>query len=153
MILISLCASCASPPRTDSFIRSSYDPDTRLEAVERQIGYLQSKLGVQSYHFNFATPPDKRLVATFIAEMNGEMLPDLSGEFHIPPTDSARGNPGQIWVTFFEPKYQTGASQGPLLELEFQHGRRRSYLHNALRDLSRYAFFLDRQQRERSRVT
>ena len=111
-----LCLTCTQSGKPSTFFQpAGFDADSRVSSLERQIGYMRSKLGFATYEFEFATPEDKKLIATFKAELNGDLVPELSGIYHIPPTGSNPNKKGLISVNFFFPKYQT--PQFPTWEL------------------------------------
>lgn len=89
-----------------------------LNSLARRLQYIQSKLGIESYEFEFATPPDRKLIATFVAKLNGEIVPDLSHVFHIPPADKSEGG-GRISIYFLHSSpYQRNT--GPIWEIHFR---------------------------------
>jgi len=115
-----LSLACAQAGRPSTFFQSAgFDTDSRVNSLTRKIGYLQSKLGVETYEFEFATPKDKKLIATFKAEQNGNPIPELSGIYQIPPTGVNQNSQGWISVTFFHPQYQSQTPQSPSCELSF----------------------------------
>ena len=121
-----LCLSCTQVGRSSAYFQpagSSSDADSRITSLARQFGYLQSKLGFAIYEFEFRTPPDKNLTATFKAELDGQLVPGLSGIYHIPPTGNERG-----WITirFLNPQYQTQTPQSPTWELDISSGAKGS---------------------------
>lgn len=115
-ILSLTCTQACS--RAIFFRPVGFDTDSRINSLGRRIGD-QSKLGISSYEFEFVTPKDKKLIAIFKAELNGSLVPELSGIYHIPPTGSEQTNPGRISVNFFDPQYQTQTPQSPTWELNF----------------------------------
>ena len=89
-----------------------------LNSLERRLGYIQSKLGIESHEFEFATPPDRKLIATFVAKLNGEIVPDLSHVFYIPPSDKSEGG-GRLSIYFLHNSlYQTN-QQDSIWEFHF----------------------------------
>lgn len=115
-----LCLTCTQAGRSSTFFQpAGFDTDSRINSLARKIGDMQSKLGFATYEFEFATPKDKKLIAKFKAELNGDLVPELSGIYHIPPTGSNQNNQGLISVNFFNPEYQTQTPQTPTWELRF----------------------------------
>jgi hypothetical protein len=113
-----LSLTCTPAGRPSAFFRpAGFDTDSRIDSVARQMAYMQSKLGFSTYDFEFATPKDKKLIAKFRAELNGNLVPELSGIYHIPPTGGNQNNQGRISVNFSHPQYQTQTPQSPTWEL------------------------------------
>ena len=98
------------------FFRSA-SPD--LDSLPSEIAYLQSKLGVETYRFKFLIPPHNKLLATFVAALDGEVVPEMSGTYTIPPAEKYQTNEGTIWVNFIHPVFQTKRPQHPTWELHF----------------------------------
>ena len=118
-----LCLTCTQSGRPSTFFQpAGVDADSRINSLARKMGYIQSKLGFAIYEFEFATPKDKKLIATFKAELNGNLVPELSGTYHIPPTGSNPNSQGLISVNFSYPNYQTQSPQPPTWELNFSSG-------------------------------
>ena len=106
-------------------VQHRYNPPTFFQSVGgdlnslgRRLGYIQSKLGIESYEFEFATPPDRKLIATFVAELNGEVVPDLSHIFHIPPSDKSEGG-GWLSIYFLHDSLYQTKQQDPIWEFHF----------------------------------
>ena len=118
--LLAFSLSCSQGSRPSAFFQpGGFDADSRLNSLARKLGYMQSKLGFETYEFEFATPSDKKLVATLKAELNGSPVPELSGIYHIPPTGNHPNDRGWISINFFYPQYQTPTQQLPTWELSF----------------------------------
>lgn len=107
--------------RSGSFFKPvSNDLDSQVDSLRQQLGYVQSKLGMTSYDFDFAIPEGKKLVATFVANMDDKPVPQLSGVFHIPTTDEAPDKKGHLSVVFFHPKYESLSEQSSTCDISFR---------------------------------
>ena len=83
-------------------------PDKHTQVLQRQIGYLKSHMGLRYEEFEYYIPGDKKLIVTMKAEFNGEILPNLSGHFHIPPPkDTKIRNEGLIVIVFYDSPFQS----------------------------------------------
>lgn len=104
------CYSSSSP----YYIRnttSMASPDKHTQALKRRIANLESKMGIHYYEFQYYIPGDRKLIVTMKAGLNGEILPKMSGHFHIsPPTDSKTKNKGLIGIRFYDPPFQSKES-------------------------------------------
>lgn len=112
-ILMVFCLfSCDSPPPhpspyyfqgANSFERAHEHTITLL----RRIGNLEYRMGILYYEFKYYIPDGKKLIVTMKAELNGEILPEMSGRFHIPPPeDSKKRNEGFIGIKYYDPPFQ-----------------------------------------------
>ena len=120
LALAMLFLTCTQAGKPSAFFQpAGFDTDSRINSLRRQMGYMQSKLGLTINDFEFATPKDKKLIATFKAELDGRLVPELSGIYHIPPTGSSQSDQGLLSVCFFYPQYQTQTPQTPTWELFF----------------------------------
>lgn len=120
-----LSLTCTKSGRPSTFFQpAGFDADSRIKSLERQVGYMRSKLGFATYEFEFATPKDKKLIATFKAELDGNLVPELSGIYHIPPTGINQNEEGRIVINFFYPQYQPQPPESPTWELNFSSSGR-----------------------------
>jgi hypothetical protein len=109
------CLTCTRTDRPSAFFQpAGFDADSRMNSLDRKIGYMQSKLGLAIYDFEFVIPKDKNLMVTFKADLDGKLVPELSAIYHIPPTGNQRG---WVSVSFFNPQYQTQPPQSPNWEV------------------------------------
>jgi len=124
LILLVPTGSCVRSQNAQShkgaFFNSGGDLDSKVRSLQRAVGYSQSKLGISAHDFEFGLPQGRKLEATFVAELDGKPVPELSGTWHIPPSDNPDNNVGSISVFFFDPPYNDQAAQSPIWELNFQ---------------------------------
>lgn len=110
-IAFSLFSCNFSSPSSSYYIRntgSMLHPDKHTRVLQRQIGYLKSHMGLRYEEFEYYIPGDKKLIVTMKAKFNGEILPMLSGHFHIPPPgDSKIKNKGLIAIVFYDSPFQS----------------------------------------------
>ena len=110
-----------SPMICASFAPVSIVFDSQVESLKRhlQLGYVQTKQGEGAFNFQFVVPKDQKLLATFVAELDGEVIPNMSWVFHVPSTDKASENKGTISIYFLNPPSKSSTKLLPTLELEF----------------------------------
>lgn len=123
LTLALLSLTCIRVNERATFFRSTgRDTDSRVDSLTRQLQYLQSRLGFTTYEFEFATPRDMKVIATLKAEFKGQVVPDLSGIYTIPPTRQNQIQPDRVTLNFFYPKYQTKANESPEWEFNVKSG-------------------------------
>jgi hypothetical protein len=103
-----------------AFFNSGGDLDSKVRSLQRAVGYSQSKLGIAVHDFEFGLPQGRKLEATFVAELDGKTVPELSGTWYIPPSEDQDNNVGSISIFFFNPPYNDQATRPPIWELNIQ---------------------------------
>jgi hypothetical protein len=83
------------PPRRET--------SDRLDVLERRLGRLQSEMGITAYDFEFNIPRGNKLLATLRADLNGQVVPELSGVFHVPASNNPRLRYGHVTIYYTDP--------------------------------------------------
>lgn len=89
------------------FRPSGSESASELKSLQRKVNYIEGKIGITSFDFEFSIPKDKKLVVTFSAELDGKVEPTLSKVWHIPSSDKSENRPGSISIHNFVPPVQT----------------------------------------------
>ena len=83
------------PPRRET--------SDRLDVLERRLARLQSEMGITAYDFEFNVPRGNKLLATLRADLNGQVVPELSGVFHVPASNDPRLRYGHVTIYYTDP--------------------------------------------------
>lgn len=87
-----------------SYFRSSEED---LELMRSHISELQSVLGIERNDFEFRLPAGYCLFADFHAELNDEVVPEMTATYQIVPARDSDPTDGEIIVQFFHPPFDT----------------------------------------------
>jgi hypothetical protein len=123
VIVALLSLNCVRVNERATFFRTpNLDTDSHVDSLRRQLEYMRSKLGFATYEYEFATPRDMKMIVTLKAEFKGQVVPDLSGIYVVPPTGQNQTQPGRVTINFFYPQYQAKSEGSPTWEFNITSG-------------------------------
>lgn len=95
-----------------------YLPEQSNSTTQR-LDYLESKLGIEHYWFQYSLPSDKKLIAVFETEMEGKPFPSGTGTYHIAPPKNSKTLEQHIHISLWFPPYPAQGNDRTLIEVSF----------------------------------
>jgi len=86
--------------------RSVYLPEQSNSTTQR-LDYIESKLGLEHYWFQYSIPNNKKLIAAFETKMDGKPFPSGTGTYHIGPPENPKNLERHIHISLRFPPHPT----------------------------------------------
>ena len=103
-------------------------PDKHSQILQGRIGAIENLMGRYYEEYQYYIPNDKKLIVTMKAKLNGEILPEMSGHFHLPPPkDPEKKNEGRISIVFYNPPFQLKEPIGATWNYQFSPAGHKSF--------------------------
>ena len=106
IVAISFTSACSRvyEGAGSAFFRPPHrETSDRLDVLERRLARLQSEMGITAYDFEFHVPRGNKLLATLRADLNGEVVPELSSVFLVPASNNPRLRYGHLTIYYTDP--------------------------------------------------